>query len=158
MAMRADAYKVSTHERTSIGGIGLEWLIPIATICIPTFVLLALVGVPALYLSITFITAIVWGVIGFNYMHDAMHLKDFWMLKYPWLAKHFKQSRRLHDVHHVKISEEGRMQTNYGICFFFFDRLFGTYAPSVGRFNEDAYEAAKKRYSFVYGQDEKSNT
>ena len=87
MAMRADAYKISTQERASIGGVGFEWLMPIASICIPMFILLMFVGIPISYLFITFIVAIAWGVIGFNYMHDAMHLKKFWMLRHPWLSK-----------------------------------------------------------------------
>lgn len=154
MPMRSSEYLKSVSNRTSIGSIGLEWLLPIAIIFFPAVSILLLLGVPFTYLSIGLVSAIGWGIIGFNYMHDAMHIRDFWMLKHPCFSRWFKNTRRLHDVHHVKVSPEGRMEVNYGMCFFWFDKLFGTFAPKIGKFDEEGFEAAKERYSFIHGQDE----
>jgi sterol desaturase/sphingolipid hydroxylase (fatty acid hydroxylase superfamily) len=38
------------------------------------------------------------------------------------------------------------MDRNFGIGFFFFDRLFGTLARQQRPFNHRGYDAAKRRY------------
>jgi sterol desaturase/sphingolipid hydroxylase (fatty acid hydroxylase superfamily) len=51
-------------------------------------------------------------------LHSAFHLSGgtHFLWKYKWFQKLVK----LHDIHHYD-------NCNYGICFFFMDRLFGTY-------------------------------
>ena len=55
-----------------------------------------------------------WGIV-LN-MHTAFHVNGHRLWKYKWFQKLVK----LHDIHHYD-------NVNYGICFFFMDRLFGTY-------------------------------
>lgn len=54
-----------------------------------------------------------WGVI--SYLHDRFHVEGHWLTKFAW----FQRVRRLHDIHHWQ-------PCNYGILFFWMDRLFGT--------------------------------
>lgn len=150
MAMRSDEYKRSTSNRTSVGGIGLEWLIPIATIFLPTITLMVLFEISWAYQILFYSIGIGWGIFGFNYMHDAMHLRKFWMLRIPFLSRWFKNIRRLHDVHHTKLNDAGKMNTNFGIVFFFLDRVFNTFANKTGRFNEKGLEQAKSTYAYIY--------
>lgn len=59
------------------------------------------------------------GIIGFvnNYLHDAFHLhKSFWHRF--WFFEHLQ---KLHFNHHAK------MDTNFGIFSFWWDRVFGTF-------------------------------
>lgn len=49
-------------------------------------------------------------------MHSAFHVNKHFLWKFKWFQKLVK----LHDIHHYD-------NVNYGICFFFMDRLFGTY-------------------------------
>jgi sterol desaturase/sphingolipid hydroxylase (fatty acid hydroxylase superfamily) len=49
-------------------------------------------------------------------MHSAFHITGHFLWKYEWFQKLVK----LHDIHHYD-------NVNYGICFFFMDRLCGTY-------------------------------
>jgi sterol desaturase/sphingolipid hydroxylase (fatty acid hydroxylase superfamily) len=45
---------------------------------------------------------------------------------------------------------EGAMTANFGICFFFFDRVFGTLVDTQERLNWAGLSAAETRYSFIY--------
>ena len=49
-------------------------------------------------------------------MHSAFHIKGHFLWKFKW----FRKLVTLHDIHHFD-------NVNYGICFFFMDRIFGTY-------------------------------
>jgi hypothetical protein len=62
-----------------------------------------------------------------------------------WFAK----ARRLHDIHHRSLDHSGKMDTNFGIGFYFYDRLFGTIMKHHRPFNWSGFEAAKARYSLV---------
>ena len=52
-----------------------------------------------------------------NYIHEGTHLRYFWLEKSPW----FQKLRTLHWVHHWN------MRRNFGICWFGWDHVFGTY-------------------------------
>lgn len=52
-----------------------------------------------------------------NYLHDAFHLTEHWLLRYGW----FKRLVALHYLHHVHV------QSNYGIYWFGWDKVFGSY-------------------------------
>jgi sterol desaturase/sphingolipid hydroxylase (fatty acid hydroxylase superfamily) len=51
-------------------------------------------------------------------MHSAFHLTGG--THFLWKFKWFQKLVKLHDIHHYD-------NCNYGICFFFMDKLFGTY-------------------------------
>lgn len=145
--MHRDHYVNSGEGRANILGTGLEWMIPVVLITATTLFTLSLFGVSLVYQAIFTGTAMVWGHFLFGTMHSAMHLNNFWMTKVPGLRGWYREVRKLHDFHHLQISEDGRMLTNYGICFFWFDRLFGSYSPKAKSFNHEGYEAALYRYS-----------
>lgn len=144
-------YKTALIDgRPGIAGIGLEWIIPISIIIILIILALWALSMP-LHLSLTFVgVAAVWELIMFSYMHDALHLQKFWMIDHPFFKQWFQKTREKHVIHHLEIDNSGRMNKNYGICFFFFDKLFKTYEAHLGKFNEKGYEKAKHRYAYIY--------
>ena len=142
-----DTYLGSTEGRASLLGVGMEWVAPIGLIVVATYTVFELFGFSRICFGLFTGSALTWGYFLFAYMHDAMHLKTFWMEKVPGLSSWFRSIRRLHDIHHVQISDDGRMLTNYGICFFFMDRIFGSLSPKHKPFNESGYEAAERRYA-----------
>lgn len=147
---RANEYLQSTFGRANVLGIGLEWLAP-AAVVIPALLLAfkALGLGPAL--QATFIAvSLAWGFFMFGYMHDTMHVKGFWMERSPLLGRWFLRARKRHDIHHMDLDDFGRMHVNYGICFFAFDALFGTLQREHVRFNQPGFEAAKRRYAFIW--------
>lgn len=148
-SMRTANYKSSTSHRANIGGIGFEWIIPIGIILIPTIVSAVYFDISWVYQVIFYVTGIAWGVLGFDYVHNGMHSKNFWALKIPVLNRWFKNKRRLHDIHHNVVDSEGRMNKNYGILFFFMDRIFRTYSKKLGRVCEEDILKAKQKYSFI---------
>ena len=149
MSMRSDVYLKSIEGRASIGTVGLEWMAPLGIVSALSIGSLLLLGLPLLYILIGYVTAVIWGIVGFSMVHDAMHIRNVWLLRNPVLGRWFKRARRLHDIHHVQINDSGKMQKNFGMCFFLLDRLFGTYSPSLGHFNEPGFEKAKERYAFI---------
>lgn len=143
------SYKGSAQDRTSVLGFGLEWVAPIAFIMIVTALGFWLLQIAIVYYFIFTLSAILWGYFLFGYMHDAMHLKEFWMERVPFLRDWFYSIRKLHDIHHLEFSNDGRMLKNYGICFFFFDRLFVSLSPKHKLFNQDGFTASMKRYDKI---------
>lgn len=147
----SDKYKTSLIDnRPGIAGVGLEWIIPVILIVSGMTLILWALNIP-LHLAVIFVMATgIWELIMFNYMHDALHLRHFWMINNKLLSKWFLQTRQKHLIHHLEIDNTGRMNTNYGICFFFFDKLFRTFEGKLNKFNEFGYEKAKTRYSYIY--------
>lgn len=144
-------YIGSTYSRANLLGIGMEWLLP-AGILLPCVLgAFRLIGVQALHQALFVAAALGWGYFMFGYMHDSMHLQGFWMAKSLWLARWFLIARRRHDIHHMEIADGGRQTRNFGICFFFFDRLFGTLSAEHKRFNQNGLEAAMRRYAYIFG-------
>ena len=148
---RTEEYIESSRDRASFfGGIGFEWFVPLGIAFGVTIGAMILLGVPA-YLQVTFsVITLAWGYIAFSYMHSAMHIKGFWMLKNRFFKKWFLKVRRLHDIHHNNVYEDGRMMTNFGICYFGFDRLFRSFANKVTVNPRIGFKAADKRYSYIY--------
>ena len=144
--MRHNQYHDATDHRFSVGNVGLEWLAPSSIILSALWALMKLARVPALYQSIALVTLIVWPLFMFSYLHDRMHLSDFWMERVPLLRSWFRAARRLHDIHHHALNDRGRMDANFGIGFFLFDRLFQTIALRHRVFNRTGFEAALLRY------------
>lgn len=142
-------YLSSADNRASLFGFGFEWMAPILLIISISLALLYAFNI-SWQCQLAFIgTGLFWGYVLFGYMHGAMHLTNFWMMKIPFIKKWFLSIRRLHDFHHLQITEDGRMLANYGICFFWFDRLFGTFSPQNKSFNENGHQAALIRYKDV---------
>ena len=146
-----DTYQTALIEgRPGIAGIGLEWLMPAVLIIGSIWIIMWLLNIP-LHLILIFLgVAIVWELVIFNYMHDALHIRNFWMEHNKYFSKWFLKIRENHEIHHMEIDNKGRMNKNYGICFFFFDHLFGTFEKKFVKFNEEGYETAKRIYSYIY--------
>jgi len=144
--MRLEKYHDATDHRFSLGNVGLEWLVPSAMILSALWAAMKLVHVPALYQAIAVATLIVWPLFMFSYLHDRMHLSDFWMERTPLLRFWFRAARRMHDIHHHAVDDNGRMAANFGIGFFLFDRIFLTIRSRHRPFNRAGFEAARLRY------------
>lgn len=142
-------YALSTYGRANVLGLGLEWLLPIALLLAGAWLLAGALGAGP-YARAAFSGAgLGWGALMFWYMHDAMHLQGFWMEDSPLWRDWFLVLRRRHDIHHMDLSPAGRMDKNYGICLFWFDRLFGSFSDRHQRFNRAALAAANARYADV---------
>lgn len=148
-AMRHDEYQHATHGRISVGNVGLEWLAPSALIFFACWGIMLAVGVSPVYQALSLATLIAWPVFMFSYLHDRMHLKDFWMARTPVIKHWFCQARRLHEIHHRALNDHGRMEANFGIGFFWFDRLFGTLGRQHQPFNWVGLQAAIQRYGLL---------
>ncbi len=144
--MRAEDYHDATDNRFSVGNVGLEWLAPSAIILLSCWGVMALLGVPRVYQVLALCTLLGWPILMFSYLHDRMHIENFWMTRVPLLKTWFLKARRMHDIHHRSVNSEGFMDTNFGIGFYFFDRFFRTLAKRHRPFNWTGYRAAIERY------------
>ncbi len=145
-AMRAPEYKRATRDCASLGNMGMEWVLPSAAILPACWLLMWSIGVGWRYQLLATIALLAWPIFMFSYLHDRMHVQDFWKERAPLLSIWFKKARRLHDVHHRSLNDEGRMNRNFGIGFFFFDRLFDTLSKKHCPLNKHGYRAAMRRY------------
>jgi sterol desaturase/sphingolipid hydroxylase (fatty acid hydroxylase superfamily) len=145
-SMRAGEYHDATDNRFSVGNVGLEWLVPSALILLFCWGVMALFRVPAAYEVLALCTLLAWPILMFSYLHDRMHVENFWMTRVPLLRAWFLNARRLHDIHHKSLDSKGFMDANFGIGFYFFDRFFGTIARRHRPFNWRGYQAAVRRY------------
>lgn len=147
--MRHDHYHDATDNRFSVGNVGLEWLAPSAIILAALWAVMMLLRIPALYQCIALVTLTAWPAFMFSYLHDRMHLSEFWMAENPVLQSWFRAARRLHDIHHHAVDNHGRMDANFGIGFFLFDRVFRTIATHHRPFNKAGFDAARQRYGLT---------
>jgi sterol desaturase/sphingolipid hydroxylase (fatty acid hydroxylase superfamily) len=143
--MRTPQYKDATLDRPSIGNVGLEWIVPSALILASCWSAMWLLGVSLPYRCLAFATLLGWSIFMFSYLHDRMHLQGFWMERAPLLGPWFRSARRLHDIHHRSINGSGKMDKNYGIGFYFYDRIFRTYAKRHCPLNWRGYRKAIRR-------------
>ncbi len=142
-------YLRSTYGRASVLGLGLEWLGPVFVILAVLLPTLRLLEVRAAAQAAFVAAALAWGALMFWYMHDAMHLRGFWMESSPFWSAWFLRARRRHDIHHMDLDDDGLIRQNFGICLFGFDRLFGTFSDEHRRFNRLGLESAKRRYAAI---------
>ena len=145
----SEDYIDATVDRLAIGNIGVEWLAPTAALLVIAGAILWAFKVTFLHQVIFFATVVGWSFVMFSYLHDRMHIKNFWMERNPLLKAWFRRSRRLHDIHHRMLNDAGLMDRNFGIGFFLFDRLFGTLSPQQESFNQYGYAAAKERFRYL---------
>ena len=146
---RSATYYDATENRPSLGNIGLEWLIPaaliIAVMLVSFYLLHVTPGHQLLCLGIT----LSWSSLMFSYLHDVMHVEGLWLEKNRFLKRWFLSARRLHDIHHRVLNDEGLMNKNFGIGLFLFDRLFGTICLQQTPFNHRGYKMAKEKFRYV---------
>jgi sterol desaturase/sphingolipid hydroxylase (fatty acid hydroxylase superfamily) len=144
--MRAEDYHDATDNRFSVGNVGIEWLVPSAIILLFSWGVMALLGVPHVYQVLALCILLAWPILMFSYLHDRMHIENFWMTRVPLLKTWFLKARRMHDIHHRSVDSKGFMDANFGIGFYFFDRFFRTLAKRHRPFNWTGYQAAIERY------------
>ena len=152
--MRTAEYSDATSGRASIGNVGLEWLIPSGLILGICWCALWLLSAPLAYRLISMLTLLAWPIFMFSYLHDRMHIQNFWMERTLVVKWWFRKARRLHDIHHRSLDSNGRMDKNFGIGFFLFDRIFRTLAKRHCPFNWHGYRAAVRRYRLEREQDD----
>lgn len=140
-------YRSAVTGRASVVGIGMEWIVPIVVMLIVVHTVFWLTGAGVPYQILFTMIVLAWGYLLFGYIHDAMHKKDFWMLKNRFFRRWFLNARRNHDIHHIYVNPEGKMSKNFGICFFWFDRLFRTYQTKARRVNQENLQKALDRYA-----------
>ena len=143
-------YRSSTYGRAGLLGIGLEWLLPVGILLPLVLIALRLARMTPALQAVFIATSLGWGFLMFSYMHDAMHENGFWMAFSPFWRNWFLRARVRHDIHHMELDPSGRMTRNYGICFFAFDRLFGTLTERHVKFSQAGLLAAHKRYAFIF--------
>ena len=143
--MRTLQYKDATLDRASIGNVGMEWILPSALILGFFWSAMWILGVSLPYRCLSFLTLVSWSIFMFSYLHDRMHLQGFWMERTRLLGWWFRRARRLHDIHHRSIDESGRMDKNFGIGFYFCDRIFQTLAKHHCSFNWHGYREAVRK-------------
>lgn len=142
-------YKDSTGGRTALAGVGLEWLLPIGLVLALMLGAFRALHLPAIHQAVFSVVALLWGKFMFGVMHDSMHIEGYWMAEAPVLGPWYRRIRRLHDIHHLEFTDDGRMLKNFGISFFGFDRLFGTYLETAHPLNRAGYLACLKRYAEI---------
>ncbi|HEV2297000.1 MAG TPA: hypothetical protein VGR72_00600 [Candidatus Acidoferrales bacterium] len=145
-------YLDATTGKVALGNIGLEWLVPSGLLLTLSLALLWTMRVTVTHQLIFASVTLTWSFLMFGYLHDQMHVEGFWMARNALLGRWFRSARQLHDIHHVSLNNTGLMDKNFGIGFYFFDRVFRTLSEAEQPFNETGYEAAKKRYAFLQEQ------
>jgi sterol desaturase/sphingolipid hydroxylase (fatty acid hydroxylase superfamily) len=75
-----------------------------------------LVLVPRPYNFVMVLTGLVYAKFVINYMHTRFHVRQHWLAR----TRYFQHIQKLHDIHHFG-------PYNYGVLFYFMDRIFGTY-------------------------------
>ena len=152
--MRTPQYKDATFDRPSLGNVGMEWIAPSALILACCWSAMWLFGVPLPYRCLALVTLLGWPIFMFSYLHDRMHLQAFWMERTPLLGSWFRGARRLHSIHHRSISEDGKMDKNFGIGFYLCDRIFRTFAERHCPFNWHGYREALRKAKLEEAMDE----
>ena len=147
--MRAENYKDATRGRVSLGNIGIEWLAPSALLLIFCWGLMLLFHVAPIYQAIALTSLVIWPVFTFSLLHDAMHVRNFWMERAPLINGWFRKARRLHDIHHHSVNNAGHMNANFGIGFFLFDRLFRTLTTRHHPLNRKGFALAWQRFKLT---------
>jgi sterol desaturase/sphingolipid hydroxylase (fatty acid hydroxylase superfamily) len=146
---RSSEYRDATTENLSLGNVGVEWLAPAAVLIVSALAVFHLMHVPRFYQLVYLGTTLSWSFLMFSYLHDVMHVEGFWLEKNKWVRRWFISARRRHDTHHYRINDQGLMDKNFGIGFFFFDRMFGTLSEGGTAFNHSGYQAAQERFKSV---------
>ena len=146
----------TTSDAVALGNIGLEWLIPGAMLMVASIAMLHWLRVTLLHQLVFVGGTLTWSFLMFSYLHDRMHEAGFWMERDRWLKRWFTSARNAHDIHHWTLNDEGFMDKNFGIGFYFFDRVFGTLADDWPALNRRGYERALQRFGDLLKSSEPS--
>jgi sterol desaturase/sphingolipid hydroxylase (fatty acid hydroxylase superfamily) len=146
-AMRSPEYRDSTEGRLALGNIGMEWVAPVVAILAVAWIALYRLGIHWCYRVLSISTLLAWAIVMLSYLHDRMHLQNFWMERAPIVKIWFRRARRMHDIHHRALDDHGRMHRNFGIGFFLFDWLLGTLAKRHGPLNWKGVHSAVRRHN-----------
>src|ERR1700751_5910816 len=76
-------YQDATTDSIALGNVGLEWLVPGPFLLVLSITVLHFFGVSVIYQSIFVAGSLAWSFIMFSYLHDRMHIADFWMERNP---------------------------------------------------------------------------
>lgn len=142
-------YRFAVSGRASLGGIGMEWLVPIGVTIAAILVTFRLLGGTLAPATVFLGSALLYSYFLFWMLHNAMHQRETWLLRRPWLANWFLRARRRHDIHHVRLNRDGRLYANFGIGFGWLDRVFGTAYEQASRVEDSALARAHDRYREV---------
>ena len=147
--MRKTEYVDATDERFALGNVGLEWILPSGFLILLFLAIFSFFRADWSHRAVFVATALGWSSFMFSYLHDRMHITGFWMERQRWFRRWFLRARRLHDIHHYSLDDNGRMNRNFGIGFSFFDGVFGTRCDRLVGFNKKGLEATRRRYDFL---------
>jgi len=142
-------YLDATVGEVSLFNIGMEWIIPGAILLAASITVLHFLHVTLFHQSVFVAGTLSWSFIMFSYLHDRMHIDGFWMERQRWSKRWFLGAREAHDIHHWALNDRGFMDKNFGIAFFLFDRVFGTWAAQWPSFNRRGYKNALHRFADV---------
>ena len=148
---RSARYRDSAAQRFALFGLGTEWLLPLLVVSLAWSGLGLLLG---LYLWVNLLSVLIgqiWGALMFGFMHARFHLSETWFVRHPLVRTWFLRIRRLHDIHHHRLTDDGRMAFNLGICFFWFDRLFGSYRMATGPRNQRGLQRSREIFAEMQG-------
>lgn len=146
---RSETYRDATDDSVALGNIGLEWLIPAGLLIAIAIGVFHFLHVPWPYQVLSLGITLTWSFVMFSYLHDVMHVEGFWLTKNKWLKRWFLSARTLHDIHHRVMNDRGLMDKNFGIGFFWFDRLFRTLTVQQPPFNHRGYAVARQKFEYV---------
>ena len=88
----SEHYMDATTDRLSIGNIGIEWLAPTAILLILAETTFWALGVRLIHQAVFVATVLAWSFVMFSYLHDRMHVKNFWMERNPVFKAWFRRS------------------------------------------------------------------
>lgn len=145
------AYRYAVAGRAHLGGLGLEWLVPIGVTSTALYGIFALVGAPWTRASLFIGVALLYSYFVLWRLHNTMHQRETWVSELPLVKGWFARARRRHDIHHVRLNDQGFLNANFGIAFAWTDRLFGTFCDRASPVNDAALERAHERYREVMG-------
>src|SRR5260370_4799524 len=107
-------------NRLSVCNVGIGWLALSAVIVLCCWGVMAVLGVAQVYQVLALCTLLGWPLLMFSYLHDRMHIENYWMTRVPVLRSWFLDARRLHDIHHRSVNRDGFMDANFCLGFYFF--------------------------------------
>ena len=148
---RSKEYHDATSGSLALGNIGTEWLVPAGILIAVAAGMFYFLRVRPLYESVCFATTLSWSFLMFSKLHDVMHVEGFWLERNRLLKRWFVGARKRHDLHHFSIDNDGLMNKNFGIGFFWFDRIFGTLSDAATAFNYNGLQAARRRFRALLG-------
>jgi sterol desaturase/sphingolipid hydroxylase (fatty acid hydroxylase superfamily) len=101
------------------------WYVLTVFLVLSTFLL-----VPRPYNFVMILSGLVYAKLVISYMHTRFHVRQHWLVR----TKFFQRIQKLHDIHHYG-------PYNYGILFYFMDRIFGTYRSTFPKAKQNNFSS-----------------